>query len=827
MKQTDINKYLKRIIGIFMVLVLLCGHGNVYAALEEGGENGSGSSMGFGDFFSAQEISTYRSSDVYTYPEKEGYVFAGWFTDTSYKTAISKDTRKGKYFPKFVDEEVLTIRYQLTEETDFQSSKTNLRLITSVDNLKYESIGFTINGTEILSDTVYGAIKGYTKDGVNNYIPSEVFHGTSSFFATYTLTDALNTIDHHGTGDDFGLTVEVVPQWTTKDGTTVEGKRASFEINDTLYDSELYGSAHLWGTLAENVNSASASTVNATIDMLRDGTVTATSSSAATLSAGDDVTVTVNGNGKTVTTSGTSDIFKIESNIEWKDLTIFHSGSASLFTLNDSCDFTLNNVNIVGDATSVDAESAIIRTGEHCTGSHVSETFKDIERTITGSTEKTDSIQVSTDGSLVEQEQDKTVNIRISNGSMNTKSSSGTAGIRVMRGTIAHINFTDSIIDTKDTLPVYVTGIDEDYHTWRGMAYITADSESVFTQGGVSLTTSDIKTNNEGMVALNEYTNRVIILADTHWMPEEAEKGNYTLHEDVAGLSLGHTQGDRMRNIYLDIKYFSKRQNVDSVLVLGDLSNDDYPVNKIGINADGTFSDITKNYVYKFKNNLMTKFQSEMGIASSWALPGNHDSYTNDQWKQIMGYDRQYAIEIGNAVFVMLDTYEADGVSTKSEYRGVDIDWLRAQLDANPSWIGKPIFLCNHYYKQNTDDSNLLASNTIAVQELLTEYEALGYQFVSMFYGHIHKTATRYVFSGKKMPILVAGGYAYNTDSQDYDAFYDHSAWGFGVLEWNDHEAHYYHVKYDRTYVSTAEDLVTDSIVSYGGAIENEIFLTY
>ena len=96
-----------------------------------------------------------------------------------------------------------------------------------------------------------------------------------------------------------------------------------------------------------------------------------------------------------------------------------------------------------------------------------------------------------------------------------------------------------------------------------------------------------------------------------------------------------------------------------------------------------------------------------------------------------------------------------------------------------------------------------------------------------MFYGHIHKTATRYVFDGKKMPILVTGGYAYNTDSEDYDAFYDHSAWGFGVLEWNDHEAHYYHVKYDRTYVSTGEDKVTDSKVSFGGLIENEVFMSY
>lgn len=830
-----IKKYMRRILCIVMVFVLMCGQSTVYAALQDGDGDGTGPSIGFGDIISACEISEYRAGkeyDEYTYPTKEGYVFAGWYTNATFETPISKDTKSGKYFPKFVDESVLTLRLQLTENTAYHSSQTNLRLITSVDNLKYASIGFVINGAEKISKTVYQTIKGYTKNGTSSYKPDEVFHRSSDFFATCTLENATNDVENHGKGDLFGATVTIVPQWTTLDGTIVAGQEATFEINDFLYESELEGESHFWGTLSENLERTSACTEDVQIKLLQDATIQADSSYAASISAGKDVTVTVNGNGKTISTNGESDIFSVESSegeIDWKNVSIEHQGRASLFDLNGDCDITFNKVSITGKAEQVVDESAIISTGEHCTGAHITETITETQRTIADTVEKTDTYKVSTGESLVTSEQDKTVNITMKDSDINVAEVSGMAVIRVMRGTIAHINISDSTIASKDVLPLYVTGSDVNYPTWRGMAYITADNASVFTQGGVAVTTADIKANNAGMVALQEYTNRVIILADTHWMPEEDQEGSYIFHDENQGFSLGHTQGDRMRNIYLDVKFFNNRQKVDSVFVLGDLGNDDYPKNKIGINDDGTFADITQNYVYKFKNNLMSKFQSEMGITSSWALAGNHDSYTNSQWNEIMGYDRQYAKEIGNAVFIMLDTYQTSlGEAGPSTYSGIDLEWLRAQLDANTSWIGKPIFLCSHYYRHNTNSEvNASFENALAVQELLTEYEALGYQFVSMFYGHIHKTAIRYVFSGKKMPILVTGGYAYNTEEEDYDAFYDHSAWGFGVLEWNENEAHYYHVKYDRTYVSTAEDKVTDSIVPYGGAIENEIFISY
>lgn len=836
------KKYLKRIVGVVMMLVLLCGQGNVYAALQEGGENGTGSGMDFSDIFLAQDISKYRSSDVYTYPKKEGYLFAGWFTDTSYKTAISKDTKTGYYFPKFVDESVLSLRLQLTENTGYNSEHTNLRFITSVDNLKYASIGFIVNGTEKISNTVYQTIKGYTKDGTSSYEPDDVFHTSSNYFATYSLRNAQNEIGNHGIGDNFGATVNVVPQWTTLDGTTVTGAKVSFEINDFLYESELQGSSHLWGTLADNLNSASASTVNATIDMLDDAEITAETSCAANLSAGDLVTVTVNGNDKTVTTTGNSDIFAVESDIAWKNITISHGGSASLFTLNDSCDFTLNQVNITGTSANAAAEAAIITTGEHCDTAHVVETITEGQRTVSEEVDinqpLTDTYYVTTEG-LLANEQDKTVNISILDSSIDAKSSSKTAGIRVMRGTIAHINLTDSAIDTKDTRPVYVTGADSNYPTWRGMAYITADSASTFSQNGTAVTTADIKEQNGGIVALQEYTNRVIILADTHYMPEEDQENDYSFEDDAQGFSLGHTQADRMKNILLDIEFFQNRQKVDSVLVLGDLGNDNYPLNKIGVNADGTFSDITANYVYKFKNEVMSKFQSQWGI-SSWALAGNHDSYLNEQWKQIMGYDRQYAKEIGDAVFVMLDTYVPKstdvGSLSGSTYSGIDVDWLKEQLDANTSWKGKPIFLSCHYYQYNeyksdgTENKRYNAENTVAFQEVLATYEAKGYKFVSMFMGHVHSTyhSTKHYIDctsdNPKIPMMMLGGYAYSVG--DYDLFATGSAWGFGVLEWNENEAHYYHVKYDRTYVST-EDGTTDTTVSYKGAIENEMFLTY
>ena len=69
------------------------------------------------------------------------------------------------------------------------------------------------------------------------------------------------------------------------------------------------------------------------------------------------------------------------------------------------------------------------------------------------------------------------------------------------------------------------------------------------------------------------------------------------------------------------------------------------------------------------------------------------------------------------------------------------------------------------------------------------------------------------------------GGYAYQGEQVEkiwrFDRFDETWAWGFGVLEWNDTEAHYYHIKNARRYVGR------NGCFDYAGAIANEITINF
>ncbi|MGM9684114.1 MAG: hypothetical protein ACI3XQ_11015 [Eubacteriales bacterium] len=155
-----------------------------------------------------------------TAPVSEGKVFSGWYADSSFKTPAKNGASVG--FPKFVGKDVLGLRAQITSGTTAESASTSLRLITTVDGLDYEKVGFriTYNGSSIYrtSGTVYTSILSLG----DTYLPTE-FSEESAFFATFTLTDIPNSV--------FGETISVTPVWVTADGTEVAGETADITIN--------------------------------------------------------------------------------------------------------------------------------------------------------------------------------------------------------------------------------------------------------------------------------------------------------------------------------------------------------------------------------------------------------------------------------------------------------------------------------------------------------------------------------------------------------------------------------------------------------------------
>ena len=294
-----------------------------------------------------------------------------------------------------------------------------------------------------------------------------------------------------------------------------------------------------------------------------------------------------------------------------------------------------------------------------------------------------------------------------------------------------------------------------------------------------------------------EYTHRIIVMSDPHYMTNDSQAAYNASHPGEtaapsAGDAFGYTQTEKMSAVLEDVNKFAEREKVEGVLVLGDLGTDDYG-----------FRNLSENYVQKFKDDVMAKFP---GV--SYALPGNHDSYPNDMWKETFGYDRQYSVKIGDAAFIMLDTYAdlstVDG--SGSGYTGIDVDWLEKELEKYPT---EKIFLCMHYLK-NTEANYKL-------NKILSENERI----VCLFRGHTHLNEVLICDDLNDEFLIDLGGYAYmgqkTAAGYDYSVYDNSWAWGFGVLEWNDTEAHYYHVKFDRTYTGS------NGTFNFAGAIEDEI----
>ncbi|MBQ7354068.1 MAG: metallophosphoesterase, partial [Clostridia bacterium] len=89
-----------------------------------------------------------------------------------------------------LDRSMLDVKFQLTKGTTAESEKTDLRMVSTVNSLKYEKVGFlfTINGgNEINKEdrNVYQTLMGTEGETVLTYTP-ELFHADSEYFFTYT-----------------------------------------------------------------------------------------------------------------------------------------------------------------------------------------------------------------------------------------------------------------------------------------------------------------------------------------------------------------------------------------------------------------------------------------------------------------------------------------------------------------------------------------------------------------------------------------------------------------------------------------------------------------
>lgn len=176
--------------------------------------------------YSADEYATYRSATGHRVPDAEpGYIFSGWFADADCKSAITTDTITGIAYAKFVSEDVLKVKAQITAGTNASSTSSDIRFVTTVDGLDYKSVGFdvTLGGRykkTVTSNNVYHTLfyVGSNSEVDNEYKPYKEFSTASTHFFAYTFRNMPTK--------SFGAKFVVTPYWVTLDGTTVYGETA-------------------------------------------------------------------------------------------------------------------------------------------------------------------------------------------------------------------------------------------------------------------------------------------------------------------------------------------------------------------------------------------------------------------------------------------------------------------------------------------------------------------------------------------------------------------------------------------------------------------------
>ncbi len=181
------------------------------------------------------DISSYRTEEGnYTAPKPtdsthKDWLFAGWYMEENCTTAVGADVVEGECYAKFVPAEVLSVKCQIQAGiTDETTENGKLRIVSTVDTLNYQNVGFEIRiegGGSLHYETkeVYQRIAAESDGVAFDYAPED-FHESAQYFVTATIINIPNTA--------FKTGIQITPYWTTLDGTKVSGVSRYARVED-------------------------------------------------------------------------------------------------------------------------------------------------------------------------------------------------------------------------------------------------------------------------------------------------------------------------------------------------------------------------------------------------------------------------------------------------------------------------------------------------------------------------------------------------------------------------------------------------------------------
>lgn len=165
---------------------------------------------------------------------------------------------------------------------------------------------------------------------------------------------------------------------------------------------------------------------------------------------------------------------------------------------------------------------------------------------------------------------------------------------------------------------------------------------------------------------------------------------------------------------------------IDLIILLGDMSLDYWGWNGGGAWQRDQRVCETQLFMEKYFSQLPKNIPTVV-------VPGNHELYTNEKWKELTGFNRSETFVLGNNLFIIPDSYAGavDPVYEKgkndSPYLAMDMDFVNNALAAHPECTN--VFLLSHHFD--------LSKESEAFKELLKNDQRI----VGLFSGHTHRAS--------------------------------------------------------------------------------------
>ena len=211
----------------------------------------------------------------------------------------------------------------------------------------------------------------------------------------------------------------------------------------------------------------------------------------------------------------------------------------------------------------------------------------------------------------------------------------------------------------------------------------------------------------------------------------------------------GLSNEDRMEHWVNSVLAEHERHPIDLIIFPGDLSLDHW-------GGSGSFErwkeSTTKEFIEKYASRLPADIPKLY-------LPGNHEAYNNEQWKEITGNDYYCSYVLGTNLFIGLDAF-GDDSATQGDYKPMNVEFIKSEMEKYPN---TNVFLVAHYFDMNKESAEF--------KKLLGQSKRI----VGLFQGHVHRSTLHpqgTVYGN--LTIAQTGHFAFSDDANPEKDF-----WGF------------------------------------------------